>query len=46
MDRMFGFQILGQEIVSDQEVLLHLYVQGNEIKTDAKMIKLGERMEA
>jgi RNA polymerase sigma factor (sigma-70 family) len=41
LDKTTGFQILGQEVVSDNEVLLHLYVQGNEMNIDAKMVKIG-----
>jgi RNA polymerase sigma factor (sigma-70 family) len=41
MDKTLGFQILGQEVVSENQVLLHLYIQGNEIKIDAKMVKVG-----
>ncbi len=41
MDQTSGFQILGQDLVSNDQVLLHLYLQGNEIQLDAKMIKLG-----
>jgi RNA polymerase sigma factor (sigma-70 family) len=41
MDKTLGFQVLGQEMVSDNQVLLHLYIQGNEIQIDAKMIKIG-----
>ena len=41
MDKTLGFRILGQEVVSENQVLLHLYIQGNEIKIDAKMVKVG-----
>jgi hypothetical protein len=41
LDKMPGFQIRGQESISENEVLLHLYIQGNEIRTDAKMVKIG-----
>jgi hypothetical protein len=41
MDKTLGFQIRGKEIVSENQVLLHLYLQGNEIQIDARMIKTG-----
>jgi RNA polymerase sigma factor (sigma-70 family) len=42
LDKTTGFRIMGQEIDSNNEILLHLYVQGNEMNIDAKMVKVGD----
>jgi RNA polymerase sigma factor (sigma-70 family) len=41
LDKTTGFRIIGQEIDSGNGILLHLYVQGNEMNIDAKMVKVG-----
>ena len=41
MNKTKGFQIRGQEIVSDHEVLLHMYVDGNDIALDARIMRVG-----
>jgi RNA polymerase sigma factor (sigma-70 family) len=41
LDKTTGFRIIGQEIDAGNGILLHLYVQGNEMNIDAKMVKIG-----
>ena len=41
LDKTTGFRIIGHEIDSGNGILLHLYVQGNEMNIDAKMVKVG-----